>query len=70
MTLAPPSSPQSSPPGVQPLQLPWDLRLNADQFERVCQANPDACLVPTWRLFSVHRRSVQAVQNQNPLNQG
>ncbi|MCP9926342.1 Uma2 family endonuclease [Cyanobium sp. CH-040] len=40
MTLAPPSS----APGVQPLQLPWDLRLNADQFERVCQANPDAVL--------------------------
>jgi hypothetical protein len=41
----------------------------SDQFERVCQANPDAYLVPTWRLFSVHRHSVQAVQNQNPLNQ-
>ncbi len=40
MTLAPPSS----PPARQPLQLPWDLRLNADQFERVCQANPDAVL--------------------------
>lgn len=23
----------------------WDLRLNADQFERVCQANPDALLI-------------------------
>jgi Uma2 family endonuclease len=31
-------------PALQPLQLPWDLRLNADQFERVCQANPDAVL--------------------------
>ncbi len=40
MTLAPPSS----SPGVQPLQLPWDLRLNADLFERVCQANPDVVL--------------------------
>ncbi|MCP9820390.1 Uma2 family endonuclease [Synechococcus sp. Cruz-9H2] len=40
MTLAPPSP----TPGVQPLQLPWDLRLNADQFELVCQANPDAVL--------------------------
>ena len=40
MTLAPPS-----PSAVlQPLQLPWDLRLTADQFERVCQANPDAVL--------------------------
>jgi Uma2 family endonuclease len=40
MTLAPPSSSSE----LQPLQLPWDLRLNADQFERVCQANPDAVL--------------------------
>jgi Uma2 family endonuclease len=40
MTLAPPSP----LPALQPLQLPWDLRLNADQFERVCQANPDAVL--------------------------
>ena len=40
MNLAPPS-PSAA---LQPLQLPWDLRLNADQFERVCQANPDAVL--------------------------
>ncbi|MGB5135003.1 MAG: Uma2 family endonuclease [Prochlorococcaceae cyanobacterium] len=40
MTLAPPSAAAA----LQPLQLPWDLRLNADQFERVCQANPDAVL--------------------------
>ena len=40
MTLAPPSPPTA----LQPLQLPWDLRLNADQFELVCQANPDAVL--------------------------
>ncbi|MCP9886727.1 Uma2 family endonuclease [Cyanobium sp. ATX 6A2] len=40
VTLAPPS-PSAA---LQPLQLPWDLRLNADQFERVCQANPDAVL--------------------------
>ena len=33
MTLAP-----------SPLQLPWDLRLTPEQFERVCQANPDAVL--------------------------
>ncbi len=26
------------------LQLPWDLRLTPEQFERVCQANPDAGL--------------------------
>ncbi|MCP9793494.1 Uma2 family endonuclease [Vulcanococcus limneticus Candia 3F8] len=38
MTLAPPSP----LPALQPLQLPWELRLNPDQFERVCQANPDA----------------------------
>ncbi len=42
MTLAPPS------PSVvdfqAPLQLPWDLRLTPEQFERVCQANPDAVL--------------------------
>ncbi len=37
-------APSSPSPGVPPLQLPWDLRLNADQFERVCQANPDAVL--------------------------
>ncbi len=40
MKLAPPSS----SPALQPLLLPWDLRLNADQFERVCQANPDVVL--------------------------
>ena len=40
MTLAPPSPSTAQ----QPLQLPWDLRLNADQFELVCQANPDAVL--------------------------
>jgi len=33
MTLAP-----------SPLQLPWDLRLTPEQFERVCQANPDVVL--------------------------
>jgi Uma2 family endonuclease len=26
------------------LRLPWDLRLSQEQFERVCQANPDAVL--------------------------
>ena len=40
MTLAPPT-PSA---GLQPLQLTWDLRLDPDQFERVCQANPDAVL--------------------------
>ena len=27
-----------------PLRLPWDLRLTPEQFERVCQANPEAVL--------------------------
>ena len=40
MTLAPPFSPAADLP--EPLQLPWDLRLTPEQFERVCQANPDA----------------------------
>jgi Uma2 family endonuclease len=31
-------------PALQPLRLPWDLRLTPDQFELVCQANPDAVL--------------------------
>jgi Uma2 family endonuclease len=29
---------------LEPLRLPWDLRLSQEQFERVCQANPDAVL--------------------------
>ncbi len=29
---------------LAPLQLPWDLRLTPEQFERVCQANPEAVL--------------------------
>jgi Uma2 family endonuclease len=40
MTLAPPSS----SPTLPPLQLPWEIRLNPEQFELVCQANPDAVL--------------------------
>jgi Uma2 family endonuclease len=42
MTLALPSA--SVPLGIPPLRLPWDLRLTPEQFERVCQANPDAVL--------------------------
>lgn len=42
MTLAPPPPPAADLPA--PLQLPWDLRLTPEQFERVCQANPDAVL--------------------------
>lgn len=44
MALAP--SPASSPAALEPmpLLLPPDLRLTPDQFERVCQANPEAVL--------------------------
>jgi Uma2 family endonuclease len=38
MTLAAPPAP------LAPLQLPWHLRLTPEQFEQVCQANPDAVL--------------------------
>jgi len=45
MTLAPPPA-TAYPPGPEPapLLLPWDLRLTPEQFERVCQANPEAVL--------------------------
>ncbi|MFN9244499.1 MAG: Uma2 family endonuclease [Cyanobacteriota bacterium] len=45
MALAPPPA-TSQPPGLEPaaLRLPWDLRLTPEQFERVCQANPEAVL--------------------------
>jgi len=42
MTIAP--SPSPSTTGLEPLALPWDLRLSPVQFELVCQANPDAVL--------------------------
>jgi Uma2 family endonuclease len=44
MALAP--SPASIPSQLTaaPLMLPWDLRLTPEQFERVCQANPEAVL--------------------------
>ncbi|MFM7674921.1 MAG: Uma2 family endonuclease [Synechococcus sp.] len=42
MTLAPPTPRADQLPA--PLQLPWDLRLTPEQFERVCQANPEAVL--------------------------
>ena len=45
MALAP--SPATAQPAEQepaPLLLPWDLRLTPEQFERVCQANPEAVL--------------------------
>jgi Uma2 family endonuclease len=45
MTLAPPPA-TTQPPGLEPtpLLLPWDLRLTPEQFERVCQVNPEAVL--------------------------
>ena len=45
MALAPPPA-IAQPPGLEPapLLLPWDLRLTPEQFERVCQANPEAVL--------------------------
>ena len=42
MSLAPPSA--EAPALLQPLQFPWQLRLTPEQFELVCQANPDAVL--------------------------
>ena len=45
MALAPPpSTAQPAELEAAPLQLPWDLRLTPEQFERVCQANPEAVL--------------------------
>jgi Uma2 family endonuclease len=45
MTLAPSPTPPAVPsPALEPLQLPWDLLLTPEQFELVCQANPDAVL--------------------------
>ena len=45
MALAPPPA-TAQLPGLEPatLLLPWDLRLTPEQFERVCQANPEAML--------------------------
>jgi Uma2 family endonuclease len=45
MALAPPP-PTLQPPELEgsPLHLPWDLQLTPEQFERVCQANPEAVL--------------------------
>ncbi len=45
MSLAPSPTPQSvASPALEPLQLPWELLLTPEQFEQVCQANPDAVL--------------------------
>jgi Uma2 family endonuclease len=44
MTLAPSAASIPSHLTAAPLMLPWDLRLTPEQFERVCQANPEAVL--------------------------
>jgi Uma2 family endonuclease len=47
MALAPPAASVSASKeqeGLRQLLLPWDLRLTAEQFALVCQANPDAVL--------------------------
>ena len=44
MTLAPSAASIPSHLTAGPLMLPWDLRLTPEQFERVCQANPEAVL--------------------------
>ena len=45
MALAPPpATAQPAELEAAPLLLPWDLRLTPEQFERVCQANPEAVL--------------------------
>ena len=45
MTLAfSPASNQPTELEPAPLLLPWDLRLTPEQFERVCQANPEVVL--------------------------
>lgn len=41
---APTTSPIPPHPELEPLRLPWDLGHSQEQFERVCQANPDALL--------------------------
>jgi Uma2 family endonuclease len=44
MTVAPSTASPFATAGLDPLQLPWTLRLTPEQFELVCQANPDAVL--------------------------
>jgi Uma2 family endonuclease len=44
MTVAPSTAAPVAPAGLDPLLLPWTLRLTPEQFELVCQANPDAVL--------------------------
>jgi Uma2 family endonuclease len=54
MALAPPAA-TAQPPGLEPapLLLPWDLRLTPEQFERVCQVNPEAVLELTAEGFLI-----------------
>ena len=44
MTVAPSTSAPFATAELDPLLLPWTLRLTPEQFELVCQANPDAVL--------------------------
>jgi hypothetical protein len=45
MSVAAPPVPVDRPAdALAPLLMPEDLRLTAEQFEAVCQANPDAVL--------------------------
>jgi len=44
MTVAPSTSVPFATAGLDPLQLPGTLRLTPEQFELVCQANPNAVL--------------------------
>lgn len=41
-----PLTPMPSAPVLEPLALSWGLLLTSEQFELVCQANPDAVLEP------------------------
>lgn len=44
MTVATPASTPDMASELPPLRLPWQLRLTPDQFELVCEQNPDAVL--------------------------
>ena len=54
MALAPPPA-TAQPPGLEPtpLLLPRELRLTPEQFERVCQVNPEAVLELTAEGFLI-----------------
>jgi Uma2 family endonuclease len=44
MTVATPASTPETASELPPLRLPWQLRLTPEQFELVCEQNPDAVL--------------------------